>query len=145
MSNPINQRNELAALVPEGQYKVKFNQYETLKMFGSPKLRMEFQIIDFGDYFETRLNRYYTLHRLIGKPCAGGRFKPTGQTSVLLVHYYACHPTAPRIKRLDRIPMTPWKDGEYIADVKTVRSNHRQHKLPEQLQYSKIDDLRRAV
>ena len=145
MSNPIDQRNELAALVPEGQYKVKFNQYETLKMFGSPKLRMEFQIIDFGDYFETSVCRYYTLNHLIGKPCVGGRFKPTGQTSVLLVHYYACHPTAPRIKRLDRIPMDLWKDGEYIADVKTVRRNHRQHKLPEQLQYSKIDDLRRAI
>ena len=145
MSNSTVQRNELAALVPEGQYKVRFIQYETLKRFGSSKLRMEFQIIDFGDHFETSVCRYYTLHHLIGKPCVGGRFKPTAQTSVLLVHYYDCHPTAPRIKRLDRIPMDLWKDGEYIADVKTVSSNHRQHKLPEQLQYSKIDDLRRAV
>jgi hypothetical protein len=145
MSDPTVQRNELAALIPEGPYKVRFVQHETLKMFGSPKLRMEFKIIDYGNYFETRLNRYYTLHRLIGNPCVGGRFKPTGQTSVLLVHYYACHPTAQRIKRLDRISMTPWRDGEYIAEVVTVRRNHSQRQLPVQLQYSVIDDLRRAV
>ena len=151
MSNPTsanivqlprqNDDSDIRPLLPDGQYHVGFDYYETKYYFGkSPKVVMHFHIIDQGAWFGIPLTRWYSVER-IGKPRKGGSFKAKGQTSILLIEYFRCFPGQPTPKRLDRLPMNEWNKNGYLAKVVSVKENGKQVKLPEQLRYSKIETL----
>ena len=96
--------------IPDGNYQLRFDYYETAIHFGKAcKVILHFTVLDFGKFFETKLCRYYTVERLIGKPGRNGRFKIKGQTSCLITEFLNCHPDADIPKRLDRLPMSCWK------------------------------------
>ena len=55
--------------IPDGNYQLRFDYYETAIHFGKAcKVILHFTVLDFGKSFETKLCRYYTVERLIGKP-----------------------------------------------------------------------------
>lgn len=97
--------------------------------------------MDWGEWVETELRRYYTVERLIGKVGPRGGFKVKSQTSVLITEYLNCHPEVIIPKRLDRLPMKYWGSTLYIAKVEPVMRNSRQKQLHEQQRYSKISEL----
>ena len=133
---------ELKKPIPEGNYRVAFDYYETATHFGNvPKMGLHFHVSEFGEYFETPLTRWYTVDRIIGKPRKNGNFQSKKQSCVLLIEYVCCFRNYPIPKRLDRIPMSPWNKHEFRVKVRNVRTNSRQLRIPSELQYSTIDSI----
>jgi len=127
--------------IPPGEYRVAFDYFETAYNFGkSAKLILHFHVLDFGSYFETKLNRWYSV-AWIGKPSRNGTFKVRGQTCIFLIEYIRCLPNVRIPGRLDRIPMSEWPNHIYRAKVSNPTRNSRQVLLPAELQYSKIESL----
>jgi hypothetical protein len=130
---------EAPALVPPGDYELRFDYYETATMFGrAPKLVLWFTIISMGPYFDVaKLARYYNATRLIGKPQRNGRFK-VGYKSDFLREYARLF-RAP--SRLDRISMTEFTRHIIIGRARTVTQGSNQKHIPEGLRYSVLDEL----
>ena len=133
---------DLKSALPEGKYRVAFDFYETVFQFGNvPKMSLHFHISEFGDFFEKPLTRWYTVDRIIGNARKNGTYKSKGQTCVLMIEYVRCFYNYPLPKRLDRVPMSPWKKHEFWVRVRNVKENSRQQPIPAQLQYSTIDSI----
>lgn len=138
-SSQVASECELAPQIPDGEYCFKLRRHITGIMFGSPRLVLEFSIIDMGEYHGTVLKKYYNVRKLIGKAGKKGRFlaKPTGD---LLIELCTLFPQW-KITRLDRVPL----DGLYNSIIKgktrTVTNNNQRKKLPGQLKYSVIEKL----
>ena len=138
----VGRTAEFLPLIPDGIYEVAFDGYETAIQFrDAPKVILNFHIVSIGQYFETKLARYYTVAALKGKPRAKGKFKVKGQTSIFLIEFLNCHPDREIPRRLDQVPMGCWGRTTYQARVASVSHNSSQKKLPKQLQYSKIKEL----
>lgn len=126
------------ALIPPGEYDLKFQSWKTAVMFGrAPKLILYFSVCTFGDHFEVVLPRYYNVTRLVGKPQQYGGFK-VGRSSDMIREYASMFRLPPR---LDRIPMSAFQNPMFRGKVVTVTQGRDQSKIPEQLQYSKIERL----
>jgi len=128
------------SLIPEKNYEFVFFDYSTKLMLGkNPKLVLRFKIMDFGDYFELILSKYYGVRKLVGKPGKYGGFL-VGRKSKFLREFLTLFPDQ-SVKRLDRIPMSRFQGVIIKGKVKTVVKGFDQRKIPEPLQYSVIEDL----
>lgn len=129
------------ALVPPGEYRLRFDTWTTIIMWGrAPKLALKFKILDFGEHFETTLYRWYNVKRLVGKPGKQGRYK-IGLTSDLY-RDYASLLGAPL--RPDRIALTKLKPLVIVGAVETVSKDRSQTTLHQACQYSVIRELVRT-
>lgn len=129
---------ERPALVPPGTYDVSFCGFSTFILFGrASKLNLQFKILTMGEHFEKRLNRYYNVARLIGRPGPNGRFK-VGFSSDFLREYAKLFPVP---HRLDRIPMSSFERHIFTAKVRTVEKGSQQEAIPDSLRYSVISEL----
>jgi hypothetical protein len=126
-------------LVKQGIYKFVFVSYETVRLFGgkSPKLILWFRIVSEGEHFGVTLPRYYNVKRIIGKPRKNGDFS-IGRNSNFAREYAELF-SIPR--RLDRMPMTIFKNKMIKGKSKTVTSGFNQKKIHKTLQYSVISEL----
>lgn len=129
-----------APLIPEGDYRFKLTEHETTTQFGTPKLILTFQLLDFGPLHGTRLKSYYNVERLIGKPGKKGKVKHK-RTGDFLVEYFTILPAQPKPKRFDRIPLEPLYNSEIVCSVVTVKQNSKREPLPKQLWYSKVGHM----
>jgi hypothetical protein len=123
--------------VPPGAYEATFVQHETdNKAFGgTPKIYLHFQLMDPG-FMEKTLYKAYNVKELIGKPGRNGKFKLNkGQDLTLLL--CKIDPTV----RLDRISLRLLSGCSWNVSVRTVTKDYKQRELPEQLQYSVIDEI----
>tara|TARA_R110002167_G_scaffold110677_8_gene281496 strand:+ start:3014 stop:3493 length:480 start_codon:yes stop_codon:yes gene_type:complete len=130
---------EDGAFIPEGIYRLKLLTHYTAVQFGTPKLILVFKVVDFGQYFGTEIKAYFNVAEHLGKVGSKGkvRHKRTGD---FMVQYYTVlyrH----RPYRLDRVPMEPLYNAVIVGKVRTVKTNRDRKKLPEQLFYSKVDEL----
>jgi len=126
------------ALIPEGEYRLRFDSWMTLVMFGRvPKVCLEFAVIDPGPYFEAHLRRWYNVSRLIGKPGRRGRFK-AGWNSNLMREYVQ---VLGRNPRADRLALSNYRQHIIVGRVATVTHTREQSALPELLRYSVIRNL----
>lgn len=134
---------ERPALIPPGEYLLRFDHHETAVMFGrAPKLVLWFTVISQGPYFDAvKLAAFYNVRRLIGRPARNGRFK-VGFKSSFLRDYFRLFTSA--ANRLDRIPMSAFKNVIIRARIRTVMTGSDQGEIPEQLRYSVIDELLRV-
>ncbi|MBL6749287.1 MAG: hypothetical protein ISP90_02145 [Nevskia sp.] len=121
-------------LIPPGRYELRFLNHETAVMFMAPKLVMWFSVVNFGEYFEKIVPRFYNVRRLIGKPGRGGRFMAKAGGEFILDYYSMFKPGT----RLDRLSFDPWRSNIIHGNVGTVTVTGRQRALPEPLQYSVI-------
>jgi hypothetical protein len=127
--------------IPDDEYIVEFVGYFTAKVFSqrTPKVCLEFSIVE-GDYADYRLERWYTVRRVdepIGKL---GQFIATSATCVLLMEYCTCFPDQ-NIDRLDRIPMSRWRQGRFVVRTKTPEKNHAGKLTPLTLRTSLIKEI----
>lgn len=132
-----------APLIPEGEYGMKLIDHMTATQFGTAKLMLHFQIVDFGPQHGVKLKAFYNVERLIGKPGRRGRVKHK-RTGDFLVEYFTALPGQPRPKRFDRIPMEPLYSAHIVGKVVTVKQNSKRELLPEQLWYSKVGRMIRS-
>jgi hypothetical protein len=134
---------ERPALIPPGEYQLRFDYHETCVMFGrAPKLVLWFTVITPGAMFgNTRVPAFYNIRRLIGRPARHGRFK-VGFKSGFLRDYFRLFTTP--ASRLDRIPMSAFKTSIIVGKVRTVERGSDQTEIPEPLRYSVIDELLRT-
>jgi len=116
--------------------------HSTATLSGYPKLILHFSVAEFGDYFETKLKRYYNVKKLIGKKQKYGNSKG-GPRSQFIFDYCRLFPYV-QIKRLDRISMSLFDGKTVIGEVRTVESNYKQEKYPKQLHYSVVGKLERV-
>ena len=134
--------DDLPPLVKPGIYQLGFVDYKTAMMFKgkAAKLIMNFRILDYGEFFETELSRYYNVQRLIGKPMRHGQFK-CGAKGDFLREYMTLF--TGRVNRRDRIPMSAFEKVIIEGRVATVTKS-RGREIPKELQYSVIKELRRV-
>ena len=132
----------LPPLISPGKYAVMLDYYQTAVMFGkAPKLILHFKVTSFGEGFGYSIPRYYNVQKLIGKGQRNGRFK-VSKSGDFLREYLSLFP-APA-KRLDRLPMSQFKNVTIEAEIVTVKES-RGRSLPEPLRYSKIERLLRVI
>ena len=131
--------------IPDGEYVVEFTRYYTAEMFKkqTPKVCLVFWIVE-GEFAGFELQRFYTAGRLIGSIGEQGDFKAKSQTCVMLMEYCTCFPDQ-EIKRLDRIPMSRWEEGQFIVQTRSTKQNHQRRNIPTQLQYTVIDEIIKRV
>lgn len=129
---------EAPALVPPGEYDLRFDHHETLILFGrASKLVLWFKIITFGDHFETKIARFYNIKRIIGRPGRNGRFKVGFNSDFMREYGRLFRPP----RRLDRIAMSRFETVILIGKAKTVTRGHDQSEIPEAMQYSVLEEL----
>jgi hypothetical protein len=129
-------------LIAPGRYAVMLDHYQTAIMFGkAPKLILHFKVTSFGEGFGSSIPRYYNVQKLIGKAQKNGRFK-VSKTGDFLREYLSLFPEP--AKRLDRLPMSRFKNLTIEAEIVTVKEA-RGRSLPESLRYSKIAKLVRTI
>lgn len=131
--------SDFAPLVPPGEYGLKLVEHRTGIFFKTPRLVLDLQISDFGEYHGVLLHRYYNVARLIGKPGKNGHCKHK-LSGDFMMEYYRLFPTDPRL-RLDRISLQKFYNQLLIGRVRTVGANNRQQKLPDQLMHSVVGEL----
>jgi len=130
-------------LVPDGRYIVNFSYYRTMLMLkGIPKIEIGFKICD----DDTSLNglilpKWYNAIKC-NKPRKNGNFK-VGKRSNFSMDFTRLFNHD--IKRKDRVPMSYFDKYYYLIETETVTSNFQQKKYPEQLQYSKVKEIIKAV
>ena len=110
-----------------------------LMMGKNPKLVINFQVMEYGDYFGLIIPKYYGVTRLTSKPKKSGGFQ-VGRKSKFLREFLTLFPDQ-SVKRLDRFPMSRFQGVMIKGRVKTVTKSFNQRKIPESLQYSVIEEL----
>ncbi len=129
-------------LIPEKVYGLSFVNYSTVKMFGDGKLILKFKVVEHGEYFGVELSRYYNVN-LVGKPGRNGKFSPPKHGN-FLIEYCQLFPDKVT-KRLNRLSMSPFNQSYFRGEVRTVKRNNQQKKLPQPMQYSVISKLVRTA
>jgi hypothetical protein len=131
--------NDLIPLVKPGIYTVSYSYHETRMYFGKqPKVAFWFKVLDFGEYFEVEIPRFYNVRRFKGKIGVNGLFVP-GRSSDFLREYCQLFPE--KVGRLDRIPLAAFKDTPIKVRVRTVERDRRQKNLAQVLKYSVIEEI----
>ncbi len=126
--------------IPPGEYRLKYLGYRTTVSWGVPRVVVRFSVLDYGEYFEHELERWYRVKRLRGKPGKRGNYD-VGRRSDLYREYTRLlgEPT-----RGDRLSFVALKHKVVVAKVRTVTHDRKQQPLPEDAQYSVIDELLRT-
>ena len=128
-------------LVPEGEYELRYVDFETADYFGKPRVIVHFSIIKPDDYAGLPINRFYNVKTLAGPPQRFGKYraKPCGN----LIREFKR--IAGRANRLDRISFKRFRDLRIIAEVRTVQRDYLRQPLHEDDYYSRILRLIRVL
>lgn len=124
--------------VKPGVYDLSFRYYETVKLFGgtAEKLAIWFEVVSIGSANGLILPRYYNA-KIKGKACNGGNYT-VSRSSSFLREYVTCFGMP---HRLDRIPMSNFKNVILLGEIKIVTKGYQQDVIPKPLQYSVIKKL----
>ena len=128
-------------LLPEGQwFEARFDSYSTAIIFATPKVFWEFTIVEPGDWFEHKLFRAFRVRKIIGRPAKHGKFvlAASGEMYATLVRLLDVK------QRADRITLRPLKQMLFRIKARTVRTNHKQERIPEHAQYSVVEEIERS-
>jgi len=125
-------------LIPDGEYTLGYEGYETGQYFYTPKIKVRFVILDEGEYHGIRLLRFYRVDRLTGPPGRNGKFKSGGWSSNLIRDWTRLFG---KPKRGDRLSLRHFKIGLIKAKVETVTKDGKGRPLPKDSYYSAISEL----
>ena len=123
--------------VPDGEYELRYIDYETAMYFGNPKVILHCAIVAHDEYAGLPIDRYYNVKRLIGSPRRYGSYEA-------LVRGHLTREYKQIIKeptRRDRISFAAFKGKRLIGELKTVTTDHQHNELPRDDQYSRIKRL----
>jgi len=125
-------------LIPDNIYTLGYEGYKTGQYFYTPKIKVEFVILDEGEYHGTRLSRFYRVDRLTGAPGRNGKFKPGGWSSSFIRDWTRLFG---KPKRGDRLSLRRFKIGLIKGKVETVTKDGKGRPLPKDSYYSAITEL----
>lgn len=126
-------------LLPPGVYRLRFDDWETVNYFNrQPKVVCRFTVCTEGDWFGTKLTRWYNVKSLVGRPRSRGRFKVAwGQD--LAREFVTLVGTMPR---KDGIALSRLKPLLLEGLIETVTTDRKQRPLHPLLRYSVIRHVR---
>lgn len=125
--------------IPPGEYRLKYLGYRTTVSWGVPRVVVRFSVLDYGEYFEHELERWYRVNRLRGKPGKNGNYD-VGRRSRLFRHFARLFGEP---IRGDRLSFAGLKGKIVIGEVRTVTHDSDQKPLSVGAQYSTIEELLR--
>ena len=129
-------------LLPEGYYTLRFIDWATRIHLGrSYKLVMRLAICDPGEHFETLIERWYNVRKLVGPARRRGRFK-AGWSSDLYREYSLI---AGEPQRRDRIALLRLHNRLLGGRVETVTKDRNQRPLHPSQQYSVLRSIEPAA
>lgn len=132
--------DDMQPLIPPGKYLMRYVEHQTLVMFArQPKVVIRLEICSNG-FMGTRVERWYNVKALIGKPARYGRFHAS--RSCDLVREFAGIVDLPR--RFDRIPLTKLEGVLLVGEIDTVTTDRKQRPLPKSVHYSVVKTIGRA-
>ena len=127
--------SERPVLIKPGEYEVTLHKYWKGFMYGrAPKLILVFRILDHGPHFGRHLYRCYNIKGFTKR----NEIIPKGWHSDYVREYSKLF-SAPR--KLRDVGIRPYKNKVFICKVRTVQKDYKQRPLPEDMQYSVIDEL----
>lgn len=124
------------AQIPPGEYSAAYLGHKTVYFARQPKVIVFFRI-GAGEYAGTKIERWYRVHALHGKPRKNGRIK-LKHSQELFRQFVRC--TGGR-ERPDRLSLQRLSGCMLRVSVRTVTTDSKQRKLPEALQYSVVDEM----
>lgn len=127
--------------VPDGEYELRYDFYETGLFFGSCKVIVYFAISAPDEYASTPVRRYYNVTKLSG-PCRryGGYIAPPCGN---LVREYKRLIREP--DRIDRISFRTLKGKCILGRLETVTRTYDRKDLSPDDQYSRVAELIRII
>ena len=133
---PSAAASEPVHLLP-GEYKLAFRKKRLVRRFNRGVLELTFAVMDFGESFEQQLTRYYNVQLSREKRAF------TARPGSMFVRDY-CQVFGKR-PRFDRNPVGDYRDCMVIGYVDTTTTDYEQKKLPDAMQYSVIQELKRRA
>jgi hypothetical protein len=124
-------------LIPEGEYQVKYLHHETKSGSFGPKVKITFQIISMGRYFEQIIHAWYNIKssgKKSGRNPKIGLSRHSKLTNELLKVLQIK-------KRVDRLSLSDLKNHILVVKVRTVKTNSTQKQLASALHYSVVDSM----
>ena len=124
-------------LVPDGEYELRYVDFETAMYFGNPKVVVHYAIIRPEEYAGLPVDRFYNAKKLTSPPGRFGRYvaKPCGS----LIREFKR--LVGRGERLDRLRFARLKGQRVIGEIRTVKTDHNREDLQEDDHYSRIRRL----
>ena len=129
---------EALPLIPENEYILGYENYETYQYFNTPKIKVNFTVLDEGKYYGTRLSLFYRVEKLTGPTGKYGRFQPRGMNSDFVRDWIKLFG---RPKRNDRLSLHRLKSVLIKANVSTVTHDSKKRPLSVDSRYSCISEL----
>jgi hypothetical protein len=127
--------------VPDGEYELRYINYETALFFGSPKVILHCSIIEPADFAGLPVDRFYNVTKLTGPPGRYGNYVAPARGDLLREYRL----TVEEPTRRDRISFRSLKGKRLIAKLETVVKDHQHNSLAEDAQYSRISRLVRVL
>jgi len=124
-------------LVPEGEYELRYVDYETGHYFGRARVIVHFAIIEPQEYAGLPIDRFYNVKGLGGPPRRFGEYKAKNRGNLTREFKRIAGQTG----RLDRISFKRFKDLRIIAEIQAVRRDYQHQTLDEDDHYSRISKL----
>ncbi len=124
-------------LVPEGEYELRYVDYETATYYGSPKVVVHYAIVEPDEFAGLPVDRFYNAKKLTGPPGRFGKYVAQRRGDL----FREFNRIIGQVERLDRISFARLKDKRIIGDIQTVQTDHKHEPLPDDDQYSRIKRL----
>ena len=124
-------------LVPEGEYELRYVDYETATYYGSPKVVVHYAIVEPDEFAGLPVDRFYNAKKLTGPPGRFGRYVAPRRGDL----FREFKRLIGRSERLDRLRFAQLKDQRVIGEIQTVTTDHKHEELPEDDRYSRIRRL----
>ncbi len=124
-------------LVPEGEYELRYVDYETATYFGKAKVIVHYAIIQPDEYAGLPVDRFYNAKKLTGPPGRFGKYVAPRRGNL----FREFKKLVGRTERLDRLRFAQLKDQRVVGEIQTVTTNHKHEELPEDDRYSRIKRL----
>ena len=124
-------------MVPEGEYELRYIDYETAIYYGNPKVIVHYAICAPEEYAGLPVDRFYNAKKLTSPPGRFGKYKAKPRGHLIREFRKLVGPA----ERLDRIAFARLRGKRVIGDVRTVRRDHNRESLSDNDQYSRVSRL----
>lgn len=127
--------------VPDGEYELRYIDYETAMFFGNPKVILHCAIVEHEEYAGLPVDRFYSVKRFIGQPGRYGNYVAPVRGDL----FREFKRVVKEPKRLDRISFESLRGKRLIGEIRTVTWDHQHNPLSNEDQYSRIARLIRVI
>ena len=127
----------VCVLVPDGEYELRYVDYETAMYYGSPKVVVHHAIVEPDEFAGLPVDRFYNAKKLTGPPGRFGKYIAPRRGDL----FREFKRLIGRVDRLDRISFKKLKGKRIVGNIQTVVIDHKHEELPVDDRYSRIRRL----